>query len=164
MLLDTCILIDILRKDPQAEKWLRGLARDAPLAIPGIAYMELVRGELIYENSKEGVLEGGTRVSNSGITQNKQGLSLIRRQFNGFPVYWPSEAAQEKAFTKMRNLYPAYPIPIPDFLIAFTAIEKDLPLVSLDTDFDHFEDDGLKILRPYRGKLQSGSRREKALA
>src|SRR5687768_14812847 len=96
--------------------------------------MELLRGEMVYEGSRPGDKAGESRRSAAGTPQNRQGVRLLVNAFDGMPKFWPSERAQHRAFARMVALYPTHPISIPDFLIAFTAIEKDLPLVTLDRD------------------------------
>ncbi len=162
MLLDTSVLVDLLRGHEPAIDWLEDLPEDFPMAMSGIALMELVRGEMKYGGGSRGQ-GGGTRRSESGIPQSQEGVRRIMNVFESWPAYWPSEAAGAKALRTMRRLYPAHQVSIPDLLIGHTAIERNLALAAMDTDFQHLEQEGLAVVRPYRGPAASSTRPEEPL-
>ena len=163
MLLDTPVLVDLLRDHAPAVAWFESLPENAPLAMSGIAHMELLRHEMNYAGSRAGNRPGEPRRSAAGTPQSRVGVRSLVTAFEGMPRFWPSERAQERAFARMVGMYPTHPISIPDFLIAFTAIEKELPLVTLDRDHQHFIEDGLEIITPYKGG-GSTSRPERPIA
>jgi len=66
-LLDTDVMIDVLREYPPAIEWLRSLG-DAPIILPGLVVMELYQG-----------------------TQNKNEQAKVERVLETCRVVWPSE-------------------------------------------------------------------------
>ena len=68
MLLDTDIMIDVLRGYPLAVAWLAGLGA-APLALPGLVVMELLQG-----------------------CPNLAEQQKVQRQVARFSLWWPSNS------------------------------------------------------------------------
>ena len=125
-LFDSDVLIDVLRKDALAEMLLTTLASAGPLAISVVSRMETIRGCRSFE-------------------VQQQAEKLLRR----FQVIALDGDISRRADALINRYYLEYNLEIPDALIAATAIEYDLPLLSKNQrDFRFLDKSGLKLL-PY---------------
>jgi hypothetical protein len=124
ILFDSDVLIDVLRKDALAETLLTTLASAGPLGISVVSRMETIRGCRNFE-------------------VQQQAEKLLKR----FQVIALDEAISRRADELISQYYLGYNLEIPDALIAATAIEYDLPLLSKNQrDFHFMHKSGLQLL------------------
>jgi predicted nucleic acid-binding protein len=123
MILDTDVLIDLVREHPAAAAWFATLA--AMPSVSGIAALELTYGCL---NSAE--------------------LRAVRTFLLPFPIIWPSEQDHQRALADSAPLHLSHGLGVMDALIAATAVGQGLPLATLN--IRHFRAvPGLQIVQPY---------------
>lgn len=111
-LLDTDILIDLLRGLPQAASWLGSLP-DAP-EVPGFAVLELLQG-----------------------CRNLQEARRVDRLASLFTVVWPTTADCSRALSSFARLRLAAGIGVLDVLIGECAIGLNATLCTFNTR--HFQ-------------------------
>ena len=126
ILVDSDVLIDVLRKDAMAETVLTALGSVSPLGISIVSRMETIRGCRNFE-------------------VKQQAEKLLKR----FQVVALDGAISRRADELVSQYYLGHNLEIPDALIAATAIEYDLPLLSKNQrDFQFMDKSGLQLL-PY---------------
>lgn len=124
ILFDSDVLIDVLWKDVLAETLLTALGGAGPLGISIVSRMETIRGCRNFE-------------------VQQQAEKLLRR----FQVLALDEGISRRADELVRRYYLGYNLEIPDALIAATAIEYNLPLLSKNQrDFQFMDESGLELL------------------
>jgi predicted nucleic acid-binding protein len=124
LLLDTDVMIDIMRNYASAISWLHEL-KDAPLALPGLVAMELLQG---------------CRDKNE-----QQRVEMILRHY---PLYWPQSDDCVRAYADFARFRLSDGLTILDALIAATAIGHNLPLASFNEK--HYRViPGLRLIQPY---------------
>ena len=123
MLLDTDVLIDLLRKHPPAEAWFSGVS---PLPdVAGFAAMELVNG-----------------------CRDGNELRRVQRFLATFSILWPSDEDLSKALNDYLPLRLSTGIGLMDAVIAATAVGHNLPLATFNGR--HFTAvPGLATVEPY---------------
>jgi predicted nucleic acid-binding protein len=104
LLLDTDVMIDVLRRHPPATTWLSSLG-STPLLLPGFVVMELVQG-----------------------CQNRAEQNRVTQVLSAFRTAWPSAAACDDALASFTAFRLSHSLGLLDVLIAHTAIELGLPL------------------------------------
>jgi len=120
VLVDTCILIEILRGKSNL---LKGIF-DRNFAINSIVYMELLQG-----------------------TRDKQGVAKLEKFLKRFDLIHIDKEISEKALKLIKTYSKSHGLIIADAMIAATAIEKDIELLTLNfKDFKFIS--GLKIYTP----------------
>jgi predicted nucleic acid-binding protein len=123
MLLDTDILVDLTRKHPPADAWIRSLT--VLPDITGFAAMELLNG---CQN----------------IADRTRAVRLIRP----FRIKWPSEPMLERALREFSKYRLSHGLGILDALIAATALSCGQPLATFNTR--HYQAvTGLVLIQPY---------------
>lgn len=126
VLFDSDVLIDVLRKNALAEMLLTTIGGAGPLGISIISRMETIQG-----------------CRNAEVQQ--QAEKLLRR----FQVLGLDEAISRRADVLVTRYHLGYNLGVADALIAATAIEYDLPLLSKNQkDFRFLDTAGLQLL-PY---------------
>jgi predicted nucleic acid-binding protein len=124
VLLDTDIMIDVLRGFPPALTWLRSLDREI-IALPGFVLMELIQG-----------------------CKTKREQQTLSTALKGYQILWPTPIDCNNAvrvFTKYRL---SHHIGIIDTLIGQIVVSFDLPLHTFNKK--HYEPiPGLKTVQPY---------------
>lgn len=108
MLIDSDILVDIVRKHPPAVAWFATLT--ARPFTTGFSAMELISGCV------------------NAIEQRK-----ARRFLAGFDIVWPEEADLRRALDEYVPLRLSVGISVVDSLIAGVAVGRDLPLATFNT-------------------------------
>jgi predicted nucleic acid-binding protein len=123
-ILDTSILVDLLRAFPQASQWFAGLGR-LRLAITPVVWMETVQGAT-----------DGTR--------RAQAIRLLRQ----FRIEHPTEDDNRWAMRQTARFYLSHSIHLQDAMIASVAVRLAVPLYT--TNLKHFEPlPSLDVRKPY---------------
>jgi predicted nucleic acid-binding protein len=104
VLLDSDVMIDILRDYPPAINWLRSLS-DEIIALPGFVVMELIQG-----------------------CNSKAEQQLLSTRLKAYIICWPSHSDCNKAIETFSQFYFSHQIGIIDSLIGQMAISNNLPL------------------------------------
>ena len=104
IVLDTDVMIDILRRHPPAISWLTSLG-DELIALPGYVVMELVQGSR---------------------TKNEQ--DKLMRALSGYKVTWPAEESCNTALASFAQYNLSHNLGVIDALIAHTDLELAAPL------------------------------------
>lgn len=125
MLVDTDILVDILRSYPPAVQWLESLG-DEEIALPGFVVMELLGGEP----------DGGS-------------LDRTRRVLEPYRVYWPTADDCDRALARFGEAHLSHGLSAFDALIAATAQSLRVPLHTFNTRHYRALPD-LETVQPYR--------------
>jgi predicted nucleic acid-binding protein len=124
ILLDTDIMVDLLRKFPPAIVWLENLD-DEELILPGFVVMELIQG-----------------------CRSKQELTLLEDQIREMRVVWPTQDACDQALVVYAESRFSHGIGLLDALIGQLAVSLNLPLHTFNQK--HYAGiPGLKVLAPY---------------
>jgi hypothetical protein len=113
LLLDTDVMIDVLRGNQAAVAWLAGLG-DEELGLPGFVVMEL--------------LDGCT---------SKLEMNRLQRQLEPFRVYWPSEADCNRALADFLRSHLSQGVGWLDVLIGEYAVGLGSPLCTFNVK--HFK-------------------------
>ena len=98
ILLDTDVMIDLLRQYPPAVAWLESLGDDE-VVLPGYVVMELIQG------------------CNSRAEQEK-----LEKELNSFGTTWPSPEVCDEAVSVFSRYYLSHGLGIIDALIGQLAI------------------------------------------
>jgi predicted nucleic acid-binding protein len=104
LLLDTDIMIDVLRRFPPAIAWIESLG-STELRLPGLVVMELIQG-----------------------CRNKAEQDQVLRDLGGYRTAWPSASACDSALQDFVRFKLSHNLGLLDALIAHTAIELEAPL------------------------------------
>jgi len=104
ILLDTDVMIDLLRGYPPAVAWLR-LVRHEPLALPGFVVLELLDG-----------------------CSNRQETDRLIKFVSSYRVLWPRVEDCDRAISDFAAARLERKLNILDILIAECAVGFDLPL------------------------------------
>lgn len=124
LLLDTTIVIDILRKHQPAITWLEGQS-DRSIAISGYTVFEILAG-----------------------ARNKEEMVYLKNEMAKFSTFWPTIDEYVNAIDSFANLYLSHNIGILDILIGHTAKMLNTTIVSLNEK--HFKPIvGLEVIVPY---------------
>lgn len=107
VVVDTDILIDVTRGSSDAAKCLNLLEKQSSLAISSVTEMELIAG-----------------------CHNKVELLKIEKLIRPFQVLKIREAISDKAVQLLKQYRLSHGLLIPDALIAATAIDYSVPLIS----------------------------------
>src|SRR5205085_1754825 len=112
-LLDTDIMVDVLRGYPPAIAWLSSLTGDAP-ALPGLVVLELMEG-----------------------CRNKMEMVRLLRRIEPFHVFWPTDSDCTRALHEFARSRLSHQISIMDVLIAQCAIGLNATLCTFN--IKHFK-------------------------
>jgi len=104
ILLDTDVMIDILRRYPPAVAWLESLG-DEEILLPGFVVMELLQG-----------------------CRNKVEQEQIEKTLQAYAVAWPSPETCDKALAVFGSVYLSHGLGMLDALIGQTAVALQVPL------------------------------------
>ena len=123
LLLDTDVLIDVLRGHAPAIDWFERVAE--PPSVPGFVVMELVQDA-------------------PDAQRLRRALDLVSQ----FPIVWPSGADCDRALATYVSLHLSHGLGLIDALIAETAMGRRAMLGTFNVKhFSHVQ--GLAILQPY---------------
>lgn len=123
MLLESDILIDILRKHPPTLQWFASLRRFPPIS--GVAALELAHGAL-----------------------DKQEHARIKQFLSSFPTHWPEPADLQAAYDNHAVTRLSHGIEVMDSITSAMAIRLGLPVATFNDR--HFKAiTGLTTIQPY---------------
>jgi hypothetical protein len=123
MLIDSDILVDVLRRHPSATSWFASL--DERPAISGFSAFELVAG-----------------------CRDAVQLRHAKRFLSSFQVVWPDATGMEAMLGSFGSLRLSHSLGIIDALIAATALDRGLLLASFNTK--HYTGiSDLQLVQPY---------------
>lgn len=124
ILLDTDVMVDVLRKYPPALAWLSSLGTEI-IGIPGLVAMELLQG-----------------------CRNRQEQARVETVLRRYTLYWPDRADCERAFDDYVAYHLSHNLSILDALVAETAVGWDSPLATFNTK--HYSVvRALRTIQPY---------------
>lgn len=124
LLVDTDVLIDVLRGHPPALAWFSSL-NEIP-AVPGFVVMELIQGS-------------------NNARQVRQVLSLV----SPLPIVWPTAADCNRALTNFQTLHLSHGLGLLDALIASCAVGLSAALLTVNAK--HYRAvPAIAIQQPYR--------------
>jgi predicted nucleic acid-binding protein len=125
ILLDTDIMIDVLRNYPPAVHWMQSLS-DEVIALPGFVVMELIQG-----------------------CETKRELTKLRKKLLPFNIYWLTTDDCNRAVEIFSQYYLSHQIGIIDAMIGQLAVSLQIPLYSFNKK--HYSPiTGLQIIQPYQ--------------
>lgn len=125
VLLDTDVIIDLLRSYPSALTWLDSLG-DEELLLPGLVVMELIQG------------------CRSKIEQDK-----LEGELDNYSMVWPTPSICEEAMSTFSRYHLSHGLGILDALIGQTAVSLELPLHTFNQK--HYSVvPGLETIQPYQ--------------
>ena len=108
MVLDTDIMIDMLRKFPPAMAWGQEL-EDAEVVLPGYVMMELIQG-----------------------CHNKQERNRLQKFVEDYSIVWPSPGYCNQALEIFSEYHLSHSIGLLDALIGLSAVAVNLPLYTFN--------------------------------
>jgi predicted nucleic acid-binding protein len=98
MLLDSDVMVDVLRSYPPAVAWLASV-RPTPLGLAGFAAMELLQG-----------------------CRNLAEQRWVEKRLQSFPLYWPALADCQRAYQDFAAYRLSHGLGLIDALIGATAV------------------------------------------
>jgi len=130
LILDSDIMIDILRKHPTATAWLSSLGEEE-IALPGFVLMELIQG-----------------------CRNKAEQEKLEKSVTSYSVVWPSSKTCEEALSVFSRYHLSHSLGLLDALIGETALALNLPLHTFNQK--HYAAiPNLITVQPYSRSIQS---------
>jgi predicted nucleic acid-binding protein len=123
MLLDTDVMVDVLRGHAPAVAWITNYA--LPISIPGLVAMELLQG-----------------------CRNLQEQQRLERELSRFAFHWPSVADCQRAYHDFAAIRLSTGLGLLDSLIGHTAVGLNEPLATFNVK--HYGAiAGLQTIQPY---------------
>ena len=124
ILLDTDVMVDVLRQYPPAVQWLGALG-DETIVLPGFVVMELIQG-----------------------ARSKPEQEAIEKALATHVAVWPSSDACQSALQVFAHQHLSHGLGILDAIIGQVAIESGLPLHTFNQK--HYDSiPGLTTAQPY---------------
>ena len=108
-LLDSDVLIDLLRSYDPAVRWVNSIS-DEELLVPGLAAMELIQG-----------------------CRNKPEKRRVERALSKFGIIWPTSETCDHALALFSECYLRDGIGIIDALVAQMAVDLGVPLMTFNS-------------------------------
>lgn len=124
-LVDSDVMIDILREPPPALAWLASLG-DAELDVPGFVVMELIHG-----------------------CQNKAEQRRVERLLTAYEIVWPSPETGDDALALFSRVHLSHKIGILDTLIGQLAVSLGESLYTFNRK-RYAAIPGLQLVQPYQ--------------
>jgi len=129
ILLDTDVMIDLLRQYPPAVAWLDSLGEEE-IILPGFVVMELIQG-----------------------CRNKAEQEKVERELGTYGVVWPSPETCNEALSVFTRYHLSHGLGILDALIGQMAVALGLPLYTFNQK--HYAPiPNLKTVQPYKKSSQ----------
>lgn len=127
ILVDTDVMIDILRNYPPAIEWLHSL-EDEEIILPGFVVMELIQG-----------------------SQNKAEQKKVEKVLFGLHIYWPSAETCDEALSVFSRYRLTHGLGILDSLIGQMSVTANSVLCTFNQK--HYEAiPRLRTVKPYKRK------------
>jgi len=125
ILLDTDVMIDLLRQYQPAVEWLASLGEEE-IVLPGFLVMELIQG-----------------------CRNRAEQEKVERELSVYSIMWPSSEVCNEALSIFAHYHLSYGIRILDALIGQMAADLDVPLYTFNQK--HYTPiPSLKMAQPYK--------------
>jgi predicted nucleic acid-binding protein len=125
ILLDSDVMIDLLRQYPPAVAWFDMLDEDEEIALPGYVVMELIQG-----------------------CRNKEEQERLQRAVMPYGVVWPMPADCDRALELFLEYHLSHRAGVLDVLIAQTALALGVPLYTFNQKHYQFLS-ALRTVQPY---------------
>ena len=125
ILLDSDILIDLLREFPPASEWFVALPDEEPMFVPGFVVMELIQG-----------------------CRNKVEQERIQRRLARYAIVWLPPAGCEQALDIFAAHRLSHNAGLLDVLIGQTAVVLGIPLMTFNQKHYSFIP-GISTSQPY---------------
>ncbi|MCS6831231.1 MAG: PIN domain-containing protein [Armatimonadota bacterium] len=109
ILLDTDVMVDLLRQYPPAMRWFNSLDEGEEIAVPGFVVMELVQG-----------------------CRSKQEQRRLLQVLVPYAIVWLDPGECENALRTFIRFHLSHHIGLLDVLVAQTAIALDVPLCTFN--------------------------------
>ena len=123
ILIDTDVMVDILRGYEPAKEWLKSVQE---IGIPGLVAMELIQG-----------------------CQNVREQMQLEKALSGYQLFWPDEDDCNRALASFSSHHLSDNIGLLDALIAETAIGANAELATFNVK--HYRVlKGLRSMHPYQ--------------
>jgi len=130
ILVDTDVLVDVLRGYPPATEWLESL-KNEEITLSGFVAAELVQGCADREDQRR-----------------------VNQFLSGYRIIWPQPETCDRALALFSEKHVGHGLGILDALIAQTAVDMDLPLCTFNTK--HYSCvQALRTLQPYTRTARS---------
>ena len=125
ILLDSDVLIDLLRNYPPATEWFDTLHEDEELLVPGYVVMELIQG-----------------------CRNKSEQERTQRELSTYGVVWPSPTDCDQALEVFGTYHLSHNAGLLDVLIGQTSVSLGVPLHTFNQKHYSFIA-GIQTVQPY---------------
>ena len=109
ILLDSDVMIDLLRQYPPATGWFDALDDEEELLLPGYVVMELIQG-----------------------CRNKVEQERLRRELTTYGIVWPAPADCDEALDVFTEYHLSHNAGLLDVLIGQTAVALEVPLYTFN--------------------------------
>jgi predicted nucleic acid-binding protein len=109
ILVDTDVMVDVMRRHAPAVTWLDSLGTEA-IGIPGLVAMELLQG-----------------------CQDREEQRRVENVLRAYTLYWPGRADCARAFDDFAAYHLSHALGILDALIAETAVGLGVELATFNT-------------------------------
>ena len=124
LLLDSDVMIDLLRQNSSAIYWLESLG-DEEILLPGFVVMELLQG-----------------------CSNKVEMNRLKRTLAPYTVIWPTPDVCDEALEMFSRFYLSHNLGVIDALIGQLSVSLDLPLQTFN-DKHYAVIPNIKLSQPY---------------
>ncbi len=125
ILLDSDVMIDLLRQYPPSTRWFETLDEDEEMILPGYVMMELIQG-----------------------ARNKDEQEKLQRELAAYGVVWPAPSNCDKALDIFTEHHLSHNAGLLDTLIGQIAVELNTPLYTFNQRHYHFIPE-LRTIQPY---------------
>lgn len=125
ILLDSDVMIDLLRQHPPAVAWFDALDEEEEIALPGFVVMELIQG-----------------------CRDKAEQERLQRAVAPYGVVWPMPEDCDRALELFPEYHLSHGAGLLDVLIAETAVALGVPLYTFNQRHYRFLSD-LQTVQPY---------------
>ncbi len=125
ILLDSDVMIDLLRQYPPAVKWFDTLEDEEEVILPGYVVMELIQG-----------------------CRNKTEQERLQGELATYGVVWPAPEDCDRALEVFTRYRLSHNAGLLDVLIGQTAVALDIPLCTFNQKHYQFVP-GLQTVQPY---------------
>ena len=125
ILLDSDVMIDLLRQYPPATGWFDALDDEEELLLPGYVVMELIQG-----------------------CRNKVEQERLRRELATYGIVWPAPADCDESLDVLTEYHLSHNAGLLDVLIGQTAVALEVPLYTFNQKRYRFIP-GLQTIQPY---------------